>query len=282
MFLSTDPPGLTQRAIPVSTGVTLNVVERPGSGAPVICLHGLWAWWRVWRPLLPPGPGSFVGRPVLLPDLRGHGESGKPVDGYSLDSAAADIVALVREQGIERFTLAGHSLGALVALLVAAAVPERVESMLLEDPPLPLPIGDDAAELDGAWLDFATTAMALYEIKHQPAPVIAAALQERVPALTAADAEEDAQCLALVADGVFEALLNVEEVTLLPPGTTLPMPTLVFRAGDPADRMLGDRGVEHLQELLPRMRLETIPGTGHWVLGSNPTAYRAAVAAFFE
>lgn len=286
MFLPSDPPGLRQRAIPVSTGITLNVVERPGRGAPVVCLHGLWAWWRAWRPLLPPGPGSFAGRPLLMPDLRGHGESGKPTDGYSLESAAADVVALIREQGIARLTLVGHSLGALIALLVAAALPDRVEDMLLEDPPLPLPLDGDADVFDGdgdaSWLEFATTALELYDVKHRPLPEIAAALRERFPALPPEVAAEDAQCVALLADGIFEALLNVEDVSFLQPGTTLPMPTLVLRAGKPHDRMLGEQGIAQLRGLLPRMHLETIPDAGHWILGANPTAYRAAVAAFFE
>ncbi|MGH9174646.1 MAG: alpha/beta fold hydrolase, partial [Vicinamibacterales bacterium] len=88
-----DPAGLTQLLVPVATGVTLNVVERPGDGTPVICLHGVWDWWRYWRPLVPAGPGSFEGRPLLMLDLRGHGDSSKPETGYTVADYAADVVA---------------------------------------------------------------------------------------------------------------------------------------------------------------------------------------------
>ena len=136
-----DPAGLVQRSVPVGTGVTLNVVERPGAGTPVICLHGVWDWWRYWRPLVPAGPGSFAGRPLVMIDLRGHGESSKPESGYTRADYAEDVVAFISEQGYERVTLVGHSLGSMTALLVAAQMPERVESLVLEDPPLPVSVG---------------------------------------------------------------------------------------------------------------------------------------------
>ncbi|HEX5167414.1 MAG TPA: alpha/beta hydrolase, partial [Thermomicrobiales bacterium] len=107
------PAGLVQRFVPVGTGITLNVVERPGAGTPVICLHGVWDWWRYWLPLVPEGSGSFAGRPLLMLDLRGHGDSSKPESGYSWVDYAADIVAFITERGYERVMLAGHSLGSL-------------------------------------------------------------------------------------------------------------------------------------------------------------------------
>jgi pimeloyl-ACP methyl ester carboxylesterase len=84
---------------------------------------------------------------VICPDLRGYGASDKPAgatpDTYSKRSMAADIVALARELGHDRFAVAGHDRGALVAIrpdlahhtldsghFMAEEAPERVTGIL--------------------------------------------------------------------------------------------------------------------------------------------------------
>jgi pimeloyl-ACP methyl ester carboxylesterase len=74
-------------------------------------------------------------RRAIALDLRGHGESDPADDGdYSVHGMAADIEAVVDQLGLRRFILAGHSLGALVAIDYAARHPERVAGLLLADP----------------------------------------------------------------------------------------------------------------------------------------------------
>jgi len=77
-------------------------------------------------------PLSRLGRTVAL-DQRGHGESGKPGRGYSLDVLAADLGGFLDRTGIARCDLLGHSLGGMVALRLALAQPERVASLVLMD-----------------------------------------------------------------------------------------------------------------------------------------------------
>jgi pimeloyl-ACP methyl ester carboxylesterase len=77
-------------------------------------------------------------RVVRSVDLRGHGDSDWPGD-YSLELMAADIVALLR-RSCEQSDLVGHSLGGLVACLAAAAAPpDSVRRLALEDVPMPHP-----------------------------------------------------------------------------------------------------------------------------------------------
>jgi pimeloyl-ACP methyl ester carboxylesterase len=248
--------------------VALNVVTRPGAGTPVVCLHGIWDWWRYFRPLVPDGPGSFAGRPLVMLDLRGHGESDKPAQGYAWNDYAADVIALIRQRGWQRVTLVGHSLGALTALLVAAALPERIESLVLEDPPLPLP--DGPSELFRG----------VYEMKQQPFERIVDDLLAWRPWLTRAQAEEVATCLSQTANGVFEATFAGASagIPIPVPGVTIDAPALVIRAGDAQQRALRDGGEELLRQVLPNARFETIPGTSHTVLRDRPDAYRALLA----
>jgi pimeloyl-ACP methyl ester carboxylesterase len=266
------PAGLVQRFVPVGTGITLNVVERPGAGTPVICLHGVWDWWRYWLPLVPDGAGSFAGRPLLMLDLRGHGDSSKPDSGYSWADYASDIVAFITEQGYKRVTLAGHSLGSLTALLTAAQLPERIESLLLEDPPLPLRTGPNDAF------------RGVYEMRSQTFEQIVDDFTVWRPWVTRAQAEESATCLLTTADGVFQAMFSgaSEGIQIPVPGVVIDVPALVIRAGNVEQRAFRDGGEELLRPVLPQLRVETIPETSHTVLRDAPEQYRAGLADTFD
>lgn len=75
---------------------------------------------------------------VLLYDLRGHGRSQRPKEGYSISRMRADLLGILdREMGDRPVTLVGNSYGALLALSCAIEAPERVESLVLVDGQLP-------------------------------------------------------------------------------------------------------------------------------------------------
>jgi pimeloyl-ACP methyl ester carboxylesterase len=96
-----------------------------GAGEPVVLLHGLASTHRWWDLVVPRLPGFRVVRF----DLRGHGCSSAAPDGYDIEHLAADVLAVLDGLGIGRTVLAGHSLGAAVAVRVAAAVPHRVAAL---------------------------------------------------------------------------------------------------------------------------------------------------------
>src|SRR4051812_33198976 len=90
--------GPTRTAL--ATGIDLyHRLDGDPDGPPVVLLHGLtdssWSFSRV-MPLLPPDHA------IHTVDLRGHGRSSRPRDGYDMDTLAADVVALLDHLGIER------------------------------------------------------------------------------------------------------------------------------------------------------------------------------------
>ncbi|GGT62863.1 hydrolase [Actinomadura citrea] len=97
--------------VPVAEGVSLNAAVG-GSGSPIVLLHGFPQTHLMWRHV---ARDLAADHTVIVPDLRGYGESDKPSDGYSKRTMAADTVALARALGHDRFALAGHDRGALVA-----------------------------------------------------------------------------------------------------------------------------------------------------------------------
>jgi proline iminopeptidase len=104
--------------------------RRAGSVPPLVCVPG--------------GPGRsprYLGdlgglgysRELILPDIRGTGDSEVPADpaAYRCDRIARDVEALRAGLGLERMDLLGHSAGGNVALLYAAAHPERIRHLIL-------------------------------------------------------------------------------------------------------------------------------------------------------
>jgi pimeloyl-ACP methyl ester carboxylesterase len=118
--------GFDYQRVPVAEGVSLNAAVA-GSGSPIVLLHGFPQTHLMWRHV---AADLAADHTVICPDLRGYGASDKPAETdpnvYSKRTMAGDIVALARELGHERFALAGHDRGALVAFRAALDHPEAI------------------------------------------------------------------------------------------------------------------------------------------------------------
>jgi pimeloyl-ACP methyl ester carboxylesterase len=112
--------------------------ERLGRGTPLVLIHGHPLDHVIWEPILPLLENDFD---LILPDLRGFGQSETLRTSYLLTDMAADIVALLDHLNIERAAIAGHSMGGYIALAFARAYPEHVHGLglvasnVFADPP---------------------------------------------------------------------------------------------------------------------------------------------------
>jgi pimeloyl-ACP methyl ester carboxylesterase len=102
-----------------------------GAGAPIILLHGLFSSGAVnWRKYGAAAEIAAAGFRVIMPDLRGHGDSASPGDAaaYPPDVLALDGLALVRHLDLGAYVLGGYSLGARTAVRMVArgATPTRL------------------------------------------------------------------------------------------------------------------------------------------------------------
>lgn len=106
-----------------------------GTGPPVLLLHGYPQTHVMWHHLAP----SLADRhTVVLPDLRGYGDSARPASrpdhsSYSKRAMAADQVGLMRHLGFETFAVVGHDRGARVAHRMCLDQPEEVTRVALLD-----------------------------------------------------------------------------------------------------------------------------------------------------
>jgi haloacetate dehalogenase len=126
-------PGFDTHRVQVAPGVSLTAVVG-GTGAPVVLLHGFPQTHLMWRHV---AADLAADHTVICPDLRGYGASDKPAeqgpDTYSKRTMAADTVALARALGHDRFALAGHDRGALVAFRAGLDHPDAVSHLAMLD-----------------------------------------------------------------------------------------------------------------------------------------------------
>ena len=101
-----------------------------GSGYPLVLLHGWPQSWYEWRKIIPALAEKFT---VIAPDLRGLGDSDRPLTGYDKRTLASDVYELVKSLGFSKIGLTGHDLGGAVAFYFAYDHPEMVERLLILD-----------------------------------------------------------------------------------------------------------------------------------------------------
>jgi len=126
-----------------------------GAGRPVVLVHGWTMSHQVWDRQVQHLARRYR---VILPDLRGHGDSDKPVGDYSPARHAADLGALLEQLDVHDATLLGWSFGGMAAMQAAATQAERLAQVVLLNAAGPkylatddFPHGHDEASL-GEWM----------------------------------------------------------------------------------------------------------------------------------
>jgi len=108
-------------------GVTLSYYAFGDGPNTVVFVHGWMVSGAIWDDML--ATFDTEGLRILVPDLRGTGESDKPDTGYTLDRYAEDVMTIVNAERVGRFTLIGHSMGGQLVQLIASQHRGRVQGM---------------------------------------------------------------------------------------------------------------------------------------------------------
>lgn len=122
---------MPQRRTFTNNSMAISYLQWSDRGMPLLLLHGMADHALVWSSL-----GDYLSSnyQVIAPDLRGHGESGKPATGYHFQDYIGDLRALINHLGWRQAHILGHSWSAKIAAIWATQQPELFKSLILVDP----------------------------------------------------------------------------------------------------------------------------------------------------
>jgi pimeloyl-ACP methyl ester carboxylesterase len=270
---------------PASTRLNLHRTTS-GAGPVLLMLHGVTRCGADWEPLLPALAAHWK---VIAHDQRGHGTSPR-AGSYLVKDYIADAVRLVREEAADPIVLFGHSLGAMVAAVVAAELPERVRGIILEDPPFHT-MGNRIA--GSAW-QAQFTGMREAARKRGSVEEITDALADiRLPAgggfKRLGDLRDrtslawSAQCLSQLDPEVLTPVIEgrwLDGYDFPDALSRVRCPTLLFQADPSAGGALTDADAESLKSIISTCQQVRFPGCGHNLHRDHPESVLRAFADF--
>lgn len=275
------PTGTTHDMVTLASGLRVHVAALGDPGAPtVLLLHGWpqhhWLWHRVMGPL------AASGLRVLAPDLRGAGWTEVTTGGYDKEQLASDLLELLDALGIERVhAVVGHDWGGWTAQLAALRAPQRFGRLALLNI---LPVaGAKGATARNAWrllYQPVVGAPRLGPWLHRRAlRAFLPQVPHRVPFAAAMREPERAEA----GSRLYRTMVGREMLALLRgryEGQRLLPPTLVLHGtGDPVVR---PSVVAGFRTLAPDVRIEWLPGAGHFVVDERPEEVTRHLLAFLS
>jgi 3-oxoadipate enol-lactonase len=250
-----------------AAGVTIHCAEVPGQGRAMLMLHGIGMDWRVWQAVSRRLHPHFR---LFLMDLRGHGRSAKPKEGYSVAHYAADVEDVIDALGLRGVVLLGSSLGGMVAAAVEA--PEALVSYrILVDPPI-----------TGGEIRDAAGFREILRLKHEPPEALAEYLASSNPGAGSHLVRSMSAMWHEAADAVItEMLEHADDYFAIDDALrSVESPTLLMQADPSMHPALTTDGAAHALDLLPRGSLVTVAGAGHAIHGYRPREFVRLIADF--
>ena len=120
-----------EESIKLANSISLEYVEQgPATGVPVIFLHGLSDSWHSFETVLANLPASVHAFAI---SQRGHGDSERPLEGYTPRNFAADIAAFIKKKNLQSAFIVGHSMGGVNALQFALDYPQLASGIIIID-----------------------------------------------------------------------------------------------------------------------------------------------------
>jgi pimeloyl-ACP methyl ester carboxylesterase len=269
-----------------TNGINLHYVIG-GQGEPLLLLHGWPQTWYEYHRVMPRLAERFT---VIVPDLRGAGDSDAPAGGYDKETMAEDLRGLLDHLKLEAVNVVGHDIGVMVAYPLAAKYPARVKRLVLAEAPIP--------GVEPGW----TLASSLRFLWHfgfhneRETPELLTAGRERAYLLSFY------KKFSAVADAFPDAEVDVYARAYARPGrmtagfewyrafdadaarnadlqkTKLPMPLLMMAGG-----AFGNTEADLIaqgQVIATQVSAAVIAGSGHWILEEKPDLFLTALLSF--
>jgi len=240
-----------------------------GQDNPVVLIHHLGGNLNSWRFQIPELSKYFK---VVAYDLRGHGYSECPLDGYSLNDQTEDLVELAGHLGLPGFHAIGHSIGGSIALNAAIQYPDILDQVVAVAPPIE-PTPEARLKESGLLLKTAKT---------RGMEAVAEARRETMPKKITENEElwrEFKRRYGMTSVSGFEK--TVEALT--------DMPSMIEELPKIRNHVLGIAGdldvlspnLDIMASKIPNFRKLAIPGCGHFPMLENTAEFNRSLFDFF-
>lgn len=263
----------------VINGVSLHFVRTGQGGKPsLVLVHGFSDNGLCWTPVAEALEAQFD---IVMPDMRGHGLSARVRPGEAVDMAA-DLAGLIRQLGLDRPVVVGHSMGAMVTYELGIRFPGLARALVLEDPAWWL-AGDPHAPPQNPdqnpfinWID---------SLKTKTYEGLLAEFRRDNPgwpeSLAVAQAHAKKQLDPAIAT-VMASRMGAPEA---PWAATLPdltLPTLLFTGDAEKGAIVTAAVVAEVRRLNPRVQVVSVGGVGHLIRFDKLPAFLGPLQEFLN
>ena len=260
----------------VSHGTKLHYYRTGGAKPPLVLLHGITDDGLCWTPVAEVLAEKYD---VIMLDVRGHGKSDAPKNGYDYETMATEVAGLLEGLALENPVVMGHSMGAMLALTLAGLHPDLPRAIILEDPPAfwrTRPPSQEELEFRagmGTWF---------YEVKRKTRDELLESVRVESPKWSEAE-------LGPWADAKHR--FSLEITRMLDSQSTVPAtfpsllkqitcPVLLITADPQQGAIVTDEDVAELQKSIQHLEREHISGAGHNIRREQFSRYIEVVNTF--
>ena len=258
-----------------ANGLQFHCYRRRADRPCVLLLHGLTDNGLCWLPVIEALADDYD---LVAPDARGHGLSDAPEHGYAAADHAADVVALIRALGLRQPVVIGHSMGGMVATLVAAGHADLVRAAIFEDPAW-FDAGQQPAELRRQRA--AEWRAELLANQQLTTDTLMAKGRADHPAWSVAELQPWSVAKHQARPQVLEYIEH-EPADWRASVGALRTQALLITGEASHGVIISPELAQEAQALNPLLRVARVPSAGHSIRRDNFDAYMAAVRAFLR
>ncbi len=238
-------------------GTSIAYQYRQGQGIPFVFIHGAYLELGAWKPQF----AALEARTHVAIDLRGHGQSDNVGQPYSVEQFAEDVEQLLVHLDWDKFFLVGHSLGGMVAQVLAARAPQNIQRLVLID---------TSYGVRSKWWEALLTSLTLPLFALIPVAWQARLFAQQIGQHSVEGKAYVQQAISSHADNaanyraIWAAVVNFDGYADL---TQITCPTLILAGGENRQT---HRQARIMQQQIPYAELQIIAGAGHLLPWDTP------------
>lgn len=274
--------------------VSLNYVEKGVSDISILLLHGGSSRWQTFRDIIDDLSVDFH---VYALDLRGHGKSGRKENNYKIQDYIPDVKEFIEKRIKKPAIIIGHSLGGMIAIMLAAYYPSKVKALIVGDSPISLDIlrnhSESQKEMTILWREWSENSSLGEIVKKLKAMQVPVPGGERT--ISAAEAygedhpwfefmaenlkQNDPNMLTSIIDDFDNTYKEYDVERLFP---LIKCPTLIVKGDSNQGSLIRDNDISLIKTLNNNVKHVEIKGVGHALYMQDKQSFIDAILPFIN